>query len=56
MGRNKSELLDKAIAAKQKVVDSAKELAGRVKKNIEQGQKDYRAGKVGYGSINIFKK
>lgn len=44
------------ISRRKRTAEAALQAFGRkIRKNIDQGQKDYQAGKIGYGSINIFK-
>ena len=56
MGKNKSGLLDKIIAAKIKMQQQLQSYGKRIRKNIDQGHKDFKSGKAKYyGTINPFK-
>lgn len=49
------ELLNKAVGAKKRVEGKLQNIGRTIGKNIAQGQKDYKAGKLGYRAINPFK-
>ena len=47
----------KALSRAKSTNEASLQKFGRtIRKNVDQGQKDYKAGKVGYGAINPFKK
>lgn len=49
------ELLNKAVGAKKRAEGKLQNVGKTIRKNVEQGQKDYKAGKLGYKAINPFK-
>lgn len=49
------ELLNKAVGAKKRAEGKLQNIGKTIGKNIAQGQKDYKAGKLGYKAINPFK-
>lgn len=49
------ELLNKAVGAKKRAEGKLQNIGRTIGKNIAQGQKDYKAGKLGYRAINPFK-
>lgn len=49
------DLLNKAAGMKKRAEGKLQNIGKTIGKNIAQGQKDYKAGKLGYGAINPFK-
>lgn len=47
--------IKKVIKAKKKAETKLQNIGKTIGKNIAQGQKDYKAGKLGYKAINPFK-